>query len=89
MGSSLSVLQYIPAVYRQSFPPKPQFTTEQMPDLTGQVMIVTGAFHRTLKHVRYCDRATSTGGNTGIGRETVKASSVVRVYTSAESSVRV
>ncbi|OSX63981.1 hypothetical protein POSPLADRAFT_1045123 [Postia placenta MAD-698-R-SB12] len=52
MGSSLSVLQYIPAVYRQSFPPKPQFTTEQMPDLTGQVMIVTGVYMATRSKAR-------------------------------------
>lgn len=71
MGSSLSVLQYIPAVYRQSFPPKPQFTTEQMPDLTGQVMIVTG-------------------GNTGIGRETVKAllQHNAKVYMATRSKAR-
>ncbi|KAL6302935.1 NAD(P)-binding protein [Sparassis latifolia] len=36
------------------FPPKPKWAVEQMPDLLGQVIIVTG-------------------GNAGIGRETVKA----------------
>lgn len=38
----------------QLFPPRARFDTEQMPDLTGRVTIVTG-------------------GNSGIGRETVKA----------------
>jgi len=38
----------------QAFPPSSKFSTEQIPDLTGQVMIVTG-------------------GNVGIGKETIKA----------------
>ncbi|KAF5340812.1 hypothetical protein D9758_017650 [Tetrapyrgos nigripes] len=36
MGSTLSLL-------RESFPPKPKWTTNDIPDLTGKVMIVTGA----------------------------------------------
>jgi len=38
----------------QQFPPKSKFSTDEIPDLTGQVMIVTG-------------------GNVGIGYETIKA----------------
>ncbi|KAF5337815.1 hypothetical protein D9758_015699 [Tetrapyrgos nigripes] len=36
MGSTLSLL-------RETFPPKPKWTTNDIPDLTGKVMIVTGA----------------------------------------------
>ena len=29
-------------VYKQGFPPKPKFSVDQIPDLTGRVMLVTG-----------------------------------------------
>ncbi|KZV61498.1 NAD(P)-binding protein [Peniophora sp. CONT] len=56
---------------KQSFPPKPKWTADNMPDLTGKVVIVTG-------------------GNTGIGKETVKAllQHNAKVYLAARSPDR-
>ncbi|TFK84293.1 NAD(P)-binding protein [Polyporus arcularius HHB13444] len=58
-------------VLLQSFPPKPKFAVDQIPDLTGQVIIVTG-------------------GNVGIGYETVKAllRRNAKVYLGARSKAK-
>lgn len=50
-----SALHVSPSGWSSMFPPPPKWTTEEMPDLSGLVMIVTG-------------------GNDGIGKETVKVS---------------
>ncbi|OBZ78995.1 hypothetical protein A0H81_00306 [Grifola frondosa] len=42
MGNIWSELKYIYYAVEQSFPPEPQFSIEQIPDLTGRVVIVTG-----------------------------------------------
>ncbi|OBZ71702.1 Retinol dehydrogenase 11 [Grifola frondosa] len=44
----------MPGLNSGSFPPKSKFSTDQIPDLTGRVIIVTG-------------------GNTGVGKQTIKA----------------
>src|ERR1700733_13601372 len=64
MGGRLSDLQ-------QTFPPRPTWGVNEIPDLTGKVILVTGAC--TKCHCA-CFCSTSVGGNCGIGKETVKVS---------------
>ncbi|TBU25108.1 NAD(P)-binding protein [Dichomitus squalens] len=69
MGAALSNFkQTIWPTLQQSFPPKSKFTVEDIPDLTGRIVIVTG-------------------GNVGIGYETVKAllQHNAKVYLAARS----
>jgi hypothetical protein len=61
MGGMLSVA-------RHSLPPCPTWVYD-IPDLTGKAAIVTGAFIN-LGACLYAN--TVTGGNTGVGKETVK-----------------
>ncbi|CAL1713794.1 unnamed protein product [Somion occarium] len=51
MGNAIGTFR---TVWDQSLPPKSKFSTDQIPDLTGRVVIVTG-------------------GNVGVGKETIKA----------------
>lgn len=43
MGGLLSQMRYVGYGLAQTFPPKAQFSPEQMPDLSGKVCLVTGA----------------------------------------------
>ena len=39
MGNTVTTIR---AAWDQAFPPKPTFSTDQMPDLTGRIALVTG-----------------------------------------------
>ncbi|EIN04702.1 NAD(P)-binding protein [Punctularia strigosozonata HHB-11173 SS5] len=72
MGSAISFVTHdLPAFIGQTFPPAAKWSTDQIPDLTGFVCIVTG-------------------GNIGIGKETVKAllQHNAKVYLAARSQQR-
>jgi hypothetical protein len=53
----------------QFFPPRPTWGVNDVPNLTGKVILVTGAFLEGA-HVLALN---SVGGNAGVGKETVKA----------------
>ena len=79
MGGFLSQMKYIGQGLAQAWPPKPKFSTDQIPDLTGRVVIVTGkqntlvelvVHYRGLKYRRY----VTIGASSGIGKHTVQVS---------------
>lgn len=61
----------------QSFPPKSEFDIADIPDLTGKIIIVTGQYlqMQTLSF----DAEQSSGGNGGIGYETIKVMQHIKV----------
>ncbi|KAG8913147.1 hypothetical protein FRC00_002932 [Tulasnella sp. 408] len=61
----------------QMFPPRPVFNPEtDIPDLTGKVVIVTGEFSLVREHYLVffmnVSAVAHAGGNSGVGKETVK-----------------
>ena len=64
------------SVFEQSFPPRPTWSVNDIPDLTGKVILVTGAFSDISICVCACMLSVSSfeGGNAGVGKETVKVS---------------
>ena len=72
MAGLWEALRYSRTIHKQCRPPEPTFNVDQIPDLSGKVMIVTGA-SSSLGHFASADSLV-VGGNAGIGRETVKVS---------------
>ena len=60
----------IASVLSQMFPGKPKWSVDEIPDLSGKVMLVTGMLVGDEDKDDESD--IGVGGNTGIGRETVK-----------------
>ena len=58
------------SIFEQSFPPRPTWSVNDIPDLTGKVILVTGAY----SDINTCNLNMSlfVGGNAGVGKETVK-----------------
>jgi NAD(P)-dependent dehydrogenase (short-subunit alcohol dehydrogenase family) len=69
MGLILSIIN-------ESFPPKSKFSVEDIPDLSGKVMIVTGANSgQYASSFFHCPSASKLRGfNQGIGKETARVS---------------
>lgn len=73
MGSAISTFNNIASAASQAFPPKSTFSVDQMPDLTGRVVIVTGESRiTTLADSDLLGLPIPEGANTGVGKETVK-----------------
>ncbi len=67
MGSVVSM-------YAANWPPKAKWSVDDIPDLSGKVIIVTGVSETFLNAIStLCANSPSLGGNSGIGDETVKA----------------
>ena len=87
MGSLVSKNSGNWPVLVQMFPPKPKFSVDQIPDLTGKVTIVTGAYlvqlsARSLRLVEYSsiprrecwDRIRDSEGESNISADVVQDS---------------
>ncbi|KAI0823262.1 NAD(P)-binding protein [Trametes gibbosa] len=71
----------------QAFPPKARFSVDQIPDLSGRVIIVTGMSHMSCLSVAHYWVGAAKGGNVGIGYETIKVllERNAKVYLAARS----
>ena len=72
MGAFMTTMRNFWPVFAQAYPPRSSFSVDQIPDLTGRVMLVTGIPISRRPLFRKLT-ARPLGGNTGIGYETVKA----------------
>ena len=71
MGVLFSAVRYAGPIFRQSYPPEPEFSTSHIPDLSGRVVLVTG-MHSIFLAVKRPAYHVLAGGNAGIGQETVR-----------------
>lgn len=74
MGNAYSMLRDL------FFPGQPSWSVSQVPDLTGQVVIVTGYLHTTAR-LSSSTNSDYYRGNTGIGRETCKVHICSYIFT--------
>lgn len=72
----------IPSLFGQTFPPKSRFHVEDIPDLSGKVMIVTGANTGEFLYIEYGNPQVHDPSRSGIGKETAKVCTPLNVQVS-------
>ncbi len=67
------IWDFIMSMLTESFPPKPKWTIDDIPDLSGKVIIVTGIqYFNVFSSIANQICAMLQGGSSGIGLEVSK-----------------